>query len=249
MVEIDVFICRNCLSIQFRGMLLRKSAEHRFEAGIDEAGRGCLAGNVYVAVVILPEILPEEERIKWQWIRDSKKLSARRREDMRQYIQERAIAWAIDWADPAEILEKNILGATMASMNRAIKKISERQRPDFLLVDGNYFRRDADIDIAYECVEGGDATYMNIAAASILAKTYHDDHVKGMLREHPEWAHYGWERNMCYGTSTHINAIIEHGITPVHRQGFGICRNYIGQAPVPRPVPRPVFDFVDDDAN
>jgi ribonuclease HII len=215
-------------------MLLHKNPANKMEAGVDEAGRGCLAGRVYVAAVILPESLPADEQNKWKWIRDSKKLSPKRREEMRQYIQMRAVAWAVESADPAEILEKNILGATMAAMNRAICKLNPA--PDFLLIDGNHFRRDQSMTIPHECIEGGDATYMSIAAASILAKTYHDDHVREMLHDNPAWAVYGWERNMCYGTPTHLRAIKEHGITPAHRAGFGICRNYA----------KSTLDFVDE---
>jgi len=216
----------------------RKNQDILYEAGIDEAGRGCLAGRVYTACVILPEELPKEDIKIWSKIRDSKKISKVKREELRQYIETHALSWAVGYAEPDEIEEKNILQATISSMHRTISDMSIV--PSKLLIDGNYFRpyyyknKNVDVNknievkdnneiIPYETVEGGDNKYMNIAAASILAKTHHDEYVRELIEIEPELDIYGWSHNMCYGTKDHIEAIKKNGISIYHRRDFGIC--------------------------
>lgn len=194
------------------------------EAGIDEAGRGALAGRVYTACVILPKDFPDD---KYLQIKDSKKLSPKKRYELREYIQNIAIAYSIDYADNIEIDNINILQATMNSMHRSISKLPII--PDYLVVDGNYFKTykksDGEI-IPHLLVKGGDNLYRNIAAASILAKTYHDDHVNDMLIENPDFSKYGWANNQCYGTVQHRKAISDYGITKYHRKTFGCCKSF-----------------------
>jgi ribonuclease HII len=210
----------------------RKDIDNIYEAGIDEAGRGCLAGRVYTACVILPNELPKEDFKIWCKIRDSKKLNAKNREELRYYIEEHAMAWSVGYAEPDEIEEKNILQATMAAMHRTLDEMSII--PSKILVDGNYFKpyyprntEDRNVDyVPYETIEGGDNKYMNIAAASILAKTHHDEYVRELVEIEPELEIYGWTHNMCYGTKEHIDAIKKHGISIYHRNDFGICKNY-----------------------
>lgn len=194
------------------------------EAGIDEAGRGCLAGRVYTAAVILPDEFPDNTYLQ---INDSKQLTAIKREELRRYIEEHAVAFSVEYADTDEIEEKNILHATIAAMHRCVKKL--RVEPDNLVVDGNYFKQYTDkngIIIPYQTVKKGDTKYRNIAAASILAKVYHDEHVIEMLEKNPDCEKYGWRKNMCYATKQHRDAIAVHGITEFHRKSFGICRDY-----------------------
>ena len=200
------------------------SSSDLVEVGVDEAGRGCLVGRVYTAAVILPEEYPDETYLQ---INDSKKLSPAKRNELRKYIESIAIDFSVQYADTDEIEEKNILHATIASMHRAIGNLSVE--PDNLLIDGNYFKQYKDqygIIIPHQTVEKGDTKYRNIAAASILAKVYHDEHVLELLTKHPEYEKYGWRKNMCYATKQHREAIQAHGITPYHRKSFGICREY-----------------------
>ena len=194
------------------------------EVGIDEAGRGCLSGRVYTACVILPESYPDEKYLE---INDSKKLSIKKRNELRRYIESVAIDWKVAYADTEEIEDKNILHATIAAMHRCIGNLDVE--PENILVDGNYFKQYKDesgIIIPHQTVEKGDTKFRNIAAASILAKVYHDEHVLDMLEKHPEYEKYGWRTNMCYATKAHRDAIKEHGITEYHRKSFGICRDY-----------------------
>lgn len=194
------------------------------EAGIDEAGRGCMSGRVYVGCVILPE---EYEDEKYLEIKDSKKLTRKKRDELRKYIEEIAVDYSTDYADIDEIEEKNILHATISAMHRAISKL--KKSPDNLLVDGNYFKlyktENGEI-IPHQTIKGGDNKYRNIAAASILAKVYHDDYVLDLLDKHPELEKYGWRNNMCYGTKEHMNAIKTYGTSKYHRKSFGICKEY-----------------------
>lgn len=194
------------------------------EAGIDEAGRGCLAGRVYTAAVILPDEFPDNTYLQ---INDSKQLTATKREELRRYIEQHAVAFNVEYADTDEIEEKNILHATIAAMHRCVRNL--RTEPDNLVVDGNYFKQYTDkngIIIPYQTVKKGDTKYRNIAAASILAKVYHDEHVIEMLEKNPDYEKYGWRKNMCYATKQHREAIAVHGITEFHRKSFGICRDY-----------------------
>lgn len=187
------------------------------EGGIDEAGRGCMVGRVYTACVILPDQFPDETYLL---IKDSKKLSKKSRDKLRMYIEEHAVAYAVEYADIEEIESKNILHATVAAMHRCIAKMNVK--PDHLAIDGNYFKPYP--GISHTLVKGGDNLYRNIAAASILAKTHHDEYVIGLLDHEPDLEKYGWRKNMCYGTKQHLDAIKQYGLTPYHRRGFGICR-------------------------
>ena len=204
--------------------------EHKIEIGIDEAGRGCMAGPVYAAAVIWPR----DANIDSSMIKDSKKISKKKRELIVSYIEENAIAFGVGSCSAEEIARNNILQATYKAMHRAIDKLYESisvQNDHLLLVDGKWFKPywGTDSLIEHECVTKGDATYINIAAASILAKVYHDRHIKKICEIHPEFSKlYQWDKNMCYGTATHMNAIREHGITKFHRRTFGIC----SQAPL-----------------
>lgn len=179
------------------------------EAGCDEAGRGCLAGAVYAAAVILPKDYKNE------LLNDSKKLSEKKRYQLREIIQRDALAWAVGVVTPAEIDEINILNASFLAMHRAIDQLTIR--PQALLIDGNRFKPYK--DIPHTTVVKGDGKYMSIAAASILAKTYRDDY---MLRLHEEYPQYDWNKNKGYPTARHRAAIAQFGTTPYHRRTFNL---------------------------
>ena len=177
------------------------------EAGCDEAGRGCLAGPVYAAAVILPKDFYHP------LLNDSKQLTARQREKLRPVIEQEAIAWSVVAVGPQEIDELNILRASITGMHRAIASLGVR--PQSLLIDGNRFYKFQ--DIPHKCIVKGDAKYASIAAASILAKTHRDEYMLKLAAEYPQ---YGWEKNMAYPTKQHRAAIVEFGITPHHRLSF-----------------------------
>jgi ribonuclease HII len=177
------------------------------EAGCDEAGRGCLAGPVYAASVILPK------NYKNKWLDDSKKLSDKDRYELRPEIEQKAITWAIGIVDNLEIDEINILKASFLAMHRALDKL--KQMPELLLIDGNRFTPYK--KIPHQCIVKGDSKYLNIAAASILAKTYRDDYMKEQALVYPQ---YSWEQNMAYPTKKHREAIKQFGTTPLHRLTF-----------------------------
>lgn len=179
----------------------------RLEAGCDEAGRGCLAGAVYAAAVILPADFSHE------WLNDSKQLHENQRYQLREVIEREALAWAVGVVSESEIDKINILNASFLAMHRALEQLTPQ--PEHILVDGNRFKKYN--DIAHTCVVKGDATYMSIAAASILAKTYRDDY---MLRLHGEYPVYAWNNNKGYPTVAHRKAIAEHGSCVYHRQSF-----------------------------
>ena len=192
------------------------------EAGIDEAGRGCLCGRVYTGCVILPNTFPDEIYLN---IKDSKKLSRKKRDIMRKYIEKHAISYSVDYAEPKEVDKINILRATLLSMHRAVDKLDKK--PEFILVDGNRFNIYMDNEdniIPHELVTGGDNKFRNIAAASILAKTHHDEYIDNLLEEDPDLEKYGWRTNMGYGTKKHMEAIRKYGITKYHRKSFAPCR-------------------------
>ncbi|HIZ01139.1 MAG TPA: ribonuclease HII [Candidatus Bacteroides merdipullorum] len=190
-------------------MLLPYLHEDLIEAGCDEAGRGCLAGAVYAAAVILPPDFRNE------LLNDSKQLSERQRYDLRPVIQREALAWAVGVVSPQEIDEINILNASFLAMHRAVDAL--KVRPQHLLIDGNRFRPYS--GIPHTTVVKGDGKYLSIAAASVLAKTYRDDY---MLRLHAEYPDYGWDRNKGYPTREHRAAIALHGTTPYHRRSFNL---------------------------
>lgn len=183
----------------------------RIEAGCDEAGRGCLAGPVVAAAVILPP------RVRLPGLDDSKKLTAAAREALRPLIEQRAVAWSVASASPEEVDRINILNASFLAMHRAIAGLA--MRPQHLLIDGNRFARYA--DLPHTCVVQGDGRYRSIAAASVLAKTHRD---ALMLHAHAEHPAYGWDRNMGYPTAQHRAAIRTHGITLLHRRTFTLLK-------------------------
>lgn len=190
-------------------MLLPYYNENLIEAGCDEAGRGCLAGSVYAAAVILPKDYRNDA------LNDSKRLSASRRYKLREEIMRDAVAWAVGVVTPSEIDEINILNASILAMHRAVDQLSVR--PQALIIDGNRFRPYQ--DLPYTTIVKGDGKYQSIAAASILAKTFRDDYMKEL---HEQYPFYGWNRNAGYPTREHREAIREHGITPHHRKTFNL---------------------------
>ncbi len=187
--------------------LLSYLEKGRLEAGCDEAGRGCLAGPVFAAAVILPE------RFRCPQLNDSKKISAKTRNKIRWIIEEKAIAWSVASITPKVIDRINILRASIQAMHNALKMLSEK--PDFILVDGNQFYPYETIDHA--CIIRGDGRFRAIAAASILAKTHRDEY---MERMHAQYPVYGWNQNKGYPTAIHRSAIDRHGLTPEHRRSF-----------------------------
>lgn len=193
--------------MQERFSLLQYADPMLIEAGCDEAGRGCLAGPVYAAAVILPKDFYHP------LLNDSKQLTARQREKLRPIIEKEAIAWGVAALTPQEIDELNILRASITGMHRALDKLSVT--PQSILVDGNRFYKYK--DIPHTCVVKGDAKYASIAAASILAKTYRDEYMLALAKEYPQ---YGWDKNMAYPTKQHREAIKEFGITPHHRLSY-----------------------------
>ena len=195
-------------------MLKQFQTEGVIEAGCDEAGRGCLAGDVYAAAVILP---PD---FKNELLNDSKQLTEAQRYELRGIIEKEAVAWAVGIVTAAEIDKINILRASILAMHRAVDKL--KVRPEHLLIDGNKFSPYP--GITHNTVVKGDATYMSIAAASILAKTYRDDYMLALAQEYPQ---YDWQSNKGYPTAKHRAAIREHGTTPYHRMSF----NLLGEEP------------------
>lgn len=185
------------------------SDENLIECGCDEAGRGCLAGAVYAAAVVLPHNFSND------LLNDSKKLSDKQRRALRTIIEEKAIAYAVCEVSNKEIDQINILQASIKAMNQAVKKL--QVKPELLLIDGNRFHTDT--KIAFKTIVKGDATYMSIAAASILAKTYRDDAMIALDALYPQ---YGWKENKGYPTARHRQAIKEYGICEYHRKSFNL---------------------------
>ena len=190
-------------------MLKSHYYEDLIEAGCDEAGRGCLAGSVYAAAVILP---PDYQN---ELLNDSKKLTAKKRYTLREEIERDAIAWAVGIVTPEEIDKINILNASFLAMHRALDQL--KIRPEAVIVDGNRFKPYQDLPST--TIVKGDGKYLSIAAASILAKTYRDDYMLSLAEEYPQ---YDWQSNMGYPTKKHRQAIREHGITPYHRKSYNL---------------------------
>jgi len=188
-------------------MLLSYHTKGKTEAGCDEAGRGCLAGPVFAAAVILA---PD---FKNELLDDSKKLSEKQRYQLREVIGQEALYWAVAQVEAEEIDEINILNASFLAMHRAIKKLEKI--PESLLIDGPRFNPYK--QIPFHCIVKGDGKYLSIAAASILAKTYRDDFMKNAHKQFPD---YGWEQNKGYPTLAHKLAIQKHGLSPMHRKSF-----------------------------
>lgn len=201
-------------------MLKTKMIGGLIEAGCDEAGRGPLAGSVFCAAVIL-----DPERVKaipeFAWLNDSKQLTEKQREALRPVIEREAVSWAVVEVTAEEIDQRNILQCSIIGMQRALDKLTVR--PQHILVDGNkwkpYVPEGELLEIPATTVVHGDATYMSIAAASVLAKTYRDAY---MLRLHEQYPQYGWDSNKGYPTAAHYEAIQKYGITPYHRLSFNL---------------------------
>lgn len=179
------------------------------EAGVDEAGRGCYAGPVFAAAVILPK------KFQHPLLNDSKKLSEKHRDLLRPVIEKESIAWAVAMVSNEEIDQINILQASYKAMHLAINQL--KKQPEILLIDGNRFKPYK--KMIHHCIVKGDGKYASIAAASILAKTYRDEY---MQKLHAEFPVYGWNRNKGYGTADHRNAILEHGLCSYHRKSYNI---------------------------
>jgi ribonuclease HII len=190
-------------------MLLARFQEELIEAGCDEAGRGCLAGPVFAAAVILPD------NFDHNLLNDSKQLTEEVRYALRIEIEQKAIAHAVASVDNLEIDSINILNASFLAMHRAIEKLA--LSPQFLIIDGNRFNKYK--NMPHKCIVEGDAKYFSIAAASILAKTYRDDYMKKIAAEHPE---YDWHTNKGYPTIKHRETILKIGFTPYHRRTFRV---------------------------
>lgn len=179
------------------------------EAGTDEAGRGCIAGPVFAAAVILPDGFTDTE------LNDSKQLTEKTREKLREIILKEATAYCVASASPEEIDGINILNASILAMHRAIDGL--KVRPEHIIVDGNRFKPYG--DTPFTCFVKGDARYTSIAAASILAKTYRDDYMRKAALQYPQ---YGWDKNFGYPTKAHRLAVMKYGLTPLHRKSFRI---------------------------
>lgn len=203
-------------------MLKNRYFEGVVEAGCDEAGRGCLAGSVYAAAVILPEGYENAE------FNDSKKLTAHKRNELRRVIERDAVAWAVGIVTPEEIDKINILNASFLAMHRALDAL--KVRPGAVIVDGNRFKPYR--DLPHATIVKGDGKYLSIAAASILAKTWRDEYMERIAQEHPQ---YDWTSNKGYPTRRHREAIRRFGVTPYHRMSY----NLLGDA-------EPMLPFAED---
>ena len=190
-------------------MLASHYYEGKVEAGCDEAGRGCLAGSVYAAAVILPEDYQNE------LLNDSKQLTEKKRYQLREIIERDAVAWAVGIVTPEEIDKINILNASILAMHRALDQL--KVRPEAVIVDGNRFKKYK--DLPHTTIVKGDGKYLSIAAASILAKTYRDDYMNKLAEEYPQ---YDWLSNKGYPTKKHREAIKQFGITPYHRKSYNL---------------------------
>lgn len=204
--------------------MLLYSDDNGYEAGIDEAGRGCLCGRVYAAAVIMPKEFSDET---YRQINDSKKVSKKNRAILKDYIEKTAISYGVGYSEPHEIDNINILKATMKAMHRAVDNM--KVNPDNILVDGPHFEPYLTDDgwISHQCVKGGDSVYLSIASASILAKEYHDMYIRNLCKE-DESLHekYGWLQNVGYATKIHRDGICMHGTSKYHRKTFGLCKRY-----------------------
>ena len=191
---------------------MNKFSKFKYEAGIDEAGRGSLAGPVTAAAVILGKDLRNKD------LNDSKKLSPKKRLELKKYIEKNALAYSVAFVDSSQIDKNNILNSTFKAMHMSLKGLDIE--PDFIIVDGNLFKQYKDLD--YKCIIKGDQKYQNIAAASILAKTYRDEYMTNLHLKFPE---YDWIRNKGYGTRYHLDMITKFGRTKYHRKSFQIKSN------------------------
>jgi ribonuclease HII len=190
-------------------MLKTAHTETKIEAGLDEAGRGCLAGPVFAAAVILPKEFKHDD------LNDSKQMNLENRNLLRKIIEQNALAYAVGMVSNEEIDEINILNASFLAMHRALDQLNVR--PEFLLIDGNRFIPYQ--QIPHTCIVKGDSKYLSIAAASVLAKTYRDEYMEKLDAEYPE---YDWQNNKGYPTPKHKKSISEYGISPYHRRSFNL---------------------------
>lgn len=197
---------------QTKLQLLLNYSGHRLECGCDEAGRGCLAGPVVAAAVILPL------DFSCPGLNDSKQLTELQRDELRIIIEQEAIAWAVALVDEKEIDEINILNASILAMHRAVDKLTVT--PEFIIVDGNKFKKYG--NVPHQTIVKGDSKYLSIAAASVLAKTHRDEL---MMKLHGEFPQYGWDRNKAYPTIKHRQAIKQYGVSPYHRLSYKLLNN------------------------
>ena len=202
-------------------------SEDAMEAGVDESNRGGLIFDVFAGCVVLPTSFPDE---KYKEIKDSKRLSAKKRAELAAYIKAVAITWGVGSATHKEIDETNILVATMKAMHRAIDAAYKNKPFHKLIIDGPHFNGyiPPGVDqeaIPFSCVNKADATYLNVAAASILAKHHHDIAFLELIDKHPYLEKYDLRKNQGYGTARHLEAIRKYGITQFHRKTFGPCKN------------------------
>ena len=208
-------------------MLKQFYEKDKIEVGLDEAGRGCLFGPVCVAGVIWLDEDPIQDDKDYE-IKDSKKVSEKKRTLLKDYIKDNAIAYSIQLIHHEDIDKYNILNATMTGMHKCLDEITDLLSIDTILVDGNHFDFYSDNNdnyINHVCVIDGDNTYKSIAAASILAKTYRDEWIHKLVDENPELEKYDLRNNKGYGTKKHLDAIKKYGITEWHRKSFGICNS------------------------
>jgi ribonuclease HII len=199
------------MSSKSKVKLQKRFSKNSIEAGCDEAGRGCLAGPVFAAAVILPD------GFEHPLLNDSKKISEKNRAILRPFIEAHALAWAVGVCSPEEIDEINILNASFLAMHKAIDQL--QVRPELLLIDGNRFK--AYSDVPFECIIKGDGKFTSIAAASVLAKTHRDAY---MQRIHQDYPHYKWDSNAGYPTKAHREAIEAHGPCEHHRKSFTLLK-------------------------
>ena len=203
-----------------------QSDTNKFVAGVDEVARGTLIGPVIAACVVLPHTFPDDI---YKEIKDSKKLSEKKRTFLAEYIKINAITYGIGESTVEEIDNINILNATMKAMLRAVDEAYKKHPFDKLLIDGPYFKGytppgvDSEL-LEYECIPKGDMHYLSIAAASIIAKDYHTKLINDLIVKHPELNLYEIKKNKGYGTAKHLDAINKNGITDFHRKTFGICK-------------------------
>ena len=200
--------------------------EDDVEAGIDEAGRGCLVGRVYAAAVIWPKYI--EDDVDLSIIKDSKKLSKKKRTEAIKLIENYAIDYCVAWEDEKKIDEINILQATYSAMHKALDGL--QIIPEHIIIDGPHFKPyiNKEVDfVPHKCINKGDNKYISIAAASILAKEYRDKYIVELYESDPKFKPYDWGNNKSYGTKKHLAAIQKYGITKYHRKSFGICKQFI----------------------
>ena len=208
-------------------IIFTEKTKDKIIGGVDEVARGTFIGPVVAACVVLPKSFPDET---YKQIKDSKKLSEKKREFLASYIKDTCITYGVGEVSNEEIDKINILNATMKAMNRAINEAYKKHSFDYLLIDGPNFKgyvppgEDEDM-IEYECVLQGDSKYLSIAAASIIAKDYHTKLINKLVEDNPKLMLYDIKKNKGYGTKNHINALKIHGLSEFHRKTFGICKS------------------------